>query len=381
MAGSLSDVTERRDAEQRLIHDALHDALTGLPNRALFMDRLEQLRSRRARARPELRLRRALPRPRPLQARQRQPQPRGRRPAADRAGRAALERRPAPRRHGGAARRRRVHDPARRHRPRPRQALDVAARVRRRSPSRSTLRPAASCRSPPASASPTARRQRRRRRADPQRRHRDVRRQGSAGGGRCARLRRQHAPAASSTASSLETRAAARRSSSERLRTFFQPIVDLRTRRDCTASRRSPAGRADDAQRRRPPSSSPWPRTPGLIGPLGRLVLRSACQTLSRLARAGLVAPDVTVSVNVSRRQFTDGDLVDDVRAALDDDQPPAASLVLEITESTLMDEPGADAAPRSTSCWTLGVRVAARRLRHRLLVAHRSCTTSRATR
>src|SRR6266700_4087756 len=40
MAGSLTDITERKGAEKRLLHDAFHDALTGLPNRALFMDRL-----------------------------------------------------------------------------------------------------------------------------------------------------------------------------------------------------------------------------------------------------------------------------------------------------------------------------------------------------
>ena len=36
------DITERKKMEQQLLHDALHDSLTGLPNRALFMDRLEQ---------------------------------------------------------------------------------------------------------------------------------------------------------------------------------------------------------------------------------------------------------------------------------------------------------------------------------------------------
>jgi diguanylate cyclase (GGDEF)-like protein/PAS domain S-box-containing protein len=40
MAGSLSDTTDRKHIEQRLHHDAFHDALTGLPNRSLFLDRL-----------------------------------------------------------------------------------------------------------------------------------------------------------------------------------------------------------------------------------------------------------------------------------------------------------------------------------------------------
>jgi diguanylate cyclase (GGDEF)-like protein/PAS domain S-box-containing protein len=42
IAGSISDITDRKEAEERLLHDAFHDALTGLPNRALFFDRLSQ---------------------------------------------------------------------------------------------------------------------------------------------------------------------------------------------------------------------------------------------------------------------------------------------------------------------------------------------------
>ena len=40
MAGSLTDIVDRKRAEARLLHDAFHDALTELPNRSLFVDRL-----------------------------------------------------------------------------------------------------------------------------------------------------------------------------------------------------------------------------------------------------------------------------------------------------------------------------------------------------
>jgi diguanylate cyclase (GGDEF)-like protein/PAS domain S-box-containing protein len=40
IAGSLTDVTKRKKVETQLLHDAFHDSLIGLPNRALFMDHL-----------------------------------------------------------------------------------------------------------------------------------------------------------------------------------------------------------------------------------------------------------------------------------------------------------------------------------------------------
>jgi len=40
------DISERKSLEQELVHQALHDSLTGLPNRALFMDRLSHALTR-----------------------------------------------------------------------------------------------------------------------------------------------------------------------------------------------------------------------------------------------------------------------------------------------------------------------------------------------
>ena len=39
--GLMRDVTNLKRSHERLIHDAVHDSLTGLPNRELFMDRLQ----------------------------------------------------------------------------------------------------------------------------------------------------------------------------------------------------------------------------------------------------------------------------------------------------------------------------------------------------
>ncbi len=43
MAGSQTEITSRKSAEEQLVYNAFHDALTGLPNRSLFMDRLQHV--------------------------------------------------------------------------------------------------------------------------------------------------------------------------------------------------------------------------------------------------------------------------------------------------------------------------------------------------
>ena len=109
IAGSLTDTTEQAIAQERLRSVGFLDPLTGLYNRAVFVEglgrRLEEFKLRR----DERVVRRALSRSRPVQDRQRQSGPPGRRRAADR--RLAPARVvPAPRRRAGPARRRRIRD-------------------------------------------------------------------------------------------------------------------------------------------------------------------------------------------------------------------------------------------------------------------------------
>jgi len=46
VGGSLTDLTEKRTSEDRLLHEALHDRLTDLPRRRLFIDRLDNALAR-----------------------------------------------------------------------------------------------------------------------------------------------------------------------------------------------------------------------------------------------------------------------------------------------------------------------------------------------
>jgi diguanylate cyclase (GGDEF)-like protein/PAS domain S-box-containing protein len=73
----------------------------------------------------------------------------------------------------------------------------------------------------------------------------------------------------------------------------------------------------------------------GMVVRVGDWIIDAACRQIAAWAREGVV--DVRVAVNVSSRQFVEGDLEGAIRAALARHQIDPALLELELTESALM--------------------------------------------
>jgi diguanylate cyclase (GGDEF)-like protein/PAS domain S-box-containing protein len=76
----------------------------------------------------------------------------------------------------------------------------------------------------------------------------------------------------------------------------------------------------------------------GLIIPIGRWVIRTACEQNVAWQQRGL--PPVCISVNLSLRQLRDENLIEDIKAVLGDSGMAPHLLELEITESMVMHNP-----------------------------------------
>jgi EAL domain-containing protein (putative c-di-GMP-specific phosphodiesterase class I) len=94
-----------------------------------------------------------------------------------------------------------------------------------------------------------------------------------------------------------------------------------------------------------------------LITELGRWVLREACATIAALGDAGQHDEQLSVAVNVSARQVRSGELVPDVISALETSGLPSSRLIVEITESVLLDD--SHVLEDLTVLRQLGVRIA----------------------
>ncbi|MFN8628750.1 MAG: EAL domain-containing protein [Chloroflexota bacterium] len=95
----------------------------------------------------------------------------------------------------------------------------------------------------------------------------------------------------------------------------------------------------------------------GLILPIGRWVLESSCAQLRDWQRRIPAARDLALSVNISARQFAQADLVGTVAQILDHTGIDPANLELEITESVVMDQSEAS-VERLHGLRALGVRL-----------------------
>jgi diguanylate cyclase (GGDEF)-like protein len=134
----------------------------------------------------------------------------------------------------------------------------------------------------------------------------------------------------------------------------YQPILDLRSRRitgvEALIRWQHPTRGVVD-----PDDFVPQLEQSGLIIPVGRWVLDEACRQLATWNRSGR---HFDMSVNVTARQLATDDFVGDVSSILGITGISSESLILEITETTIMNDTDAT-IERLERLKTLGVRLA----------------------
>ncbi len=122
----------------------------------------------------------------------------------------------------------------------------------------------------------------------------------------------------------------------EEFELFYQPIIDIGTRRIHTMEvllrwRRPQYGLV------LPDSFIPIIEENGLIVPVGEWVMRRACEQSVAWSRAGL--QPVPLAVNLSPRQFMNRGLIESIRRILDETGIDPALIEFEITETALMQQ------------------------------------------
>lgn len=157
----------------------------------------------------------------------------------------------------------------------------------------------------------------------------------SLGGGRAemfdaalGRQARQRASAQKTLESALQER---------RIVIHFQPLVDLGSGR-ITGFEALARIAERDGSILPPAAFIPIAEDSGLVVPLGAHVLAQACEEARRWESAGIDACRLTVAVNLSARQFGPGDLTEVVQHTLQRTGLAPSCLHLELTETAIMD-------------------------------------------
>jgi diguanylate cyclase (GGDEF)-like protein/PAS domain S-box-containing protein len=118
---------------------------------------------------------------------------------------------------------------------------------------------------------------------------------------------------------------------------FYQPIVDISSERILAAEA---LVRWNHPRRGLifPDEFIPVAESTGIVVALDRWVLDDACRQTSEWRRTGIVDDSFYISVNVSARHFKDHAVVDDIVHALNASHLPPSALLVEVTESALED-------------------------------------------
>ena len=143
----------------------------------------------------------------------------------------------------------------------------------------------------------------------------------------------------------------------DEIEAYYQPIVQLETGRvvgmEALARWRHP-----DRGLILPDSFIPLAEESGLMPPIGRAVLGLACEQLHTWRSRHRFHDELIVTVNLSQSELRNPNLTRDVEAILAETEIPPNRLVLEITESSAMQNPAA-AIEMLTKLRRLGVRLA----------------------
>jgi diguanylate cyclase (GGDEF)-like protein/PAS domain S-box-containing protein len=144
---------------------------------------------------------------------------------------------------------------------------------------------------------------------------------------------------------------------SDQLELHYQPVFDLQTDRlvgfEALLRWHHPARGVLSPDR-----FIPLAEENGQIVPMGRWVLVEACRTAVRWQALHPAEPPLSMAVNVSARQLASDDLVQHVAEALAGSGLPPSSLVLELTETSLIRDAAA-VTTRLHELRALGVRLA----------------------
>lgn len=162
--------------------------------------------------------------------------------------------------------------------------------------------------------------------------------QAKEAGGSCYRIfdEKMHEEVLRALRAETELRSAIQR---EEFVLEYQPIVDLKSGAVCSLEalirwRHAEQGTLLPSEFIKIAESS------GLIVPLGALVLEEVCSQLSHWRAPGYPVAGFPVSLNVSPRQLTETDFVPAMLACMDEWKVGAESIILEVTETALISDP-----------------------------------------